>query len=163
MAIPTATPDPAALRESHDDLFRPATVWPPTRLTVVYDDQCELCRRCRHWLATQPKLVDLQFLASSEPEAVRRYGNLPWYRIELMVIADNGVAWVGPEAFVMALWATRRYRPTSYRISGRAFRPLAERFFHTISANRSVVSGMLTPHRCESGSCSTAPVPPSHT
>ena len=135
--------------------------WPPRRLTVIYDDNCELCRRCRHWLATQPTLVDLRFLAASDAEVVDRYGHLPWYRIELMIVSDTGVAWVGPEAFVMALWATRKWRATSYRISARAFRPIAERFFHTLSSNRSVVSGMLSPHRCESDTCSTA-VPTSY-
>lgn len=129
--------------------------WPPTRLTVVYDDNCELCRRCRHWLGTQPTLVEFRFLAASDPEIADLYGHLPWYRIELMVVADTGVAWVGPEAFVMCLWATRRYRSMSYRLSGRALRPLAEKFFHTLSANRSVVSGMLTPHRCESDRCTS--------
>jgi len=97
-------------------------------------------------------------MAASDAEVEERYGHLPWYRIELMVVTDTGVAWVGPEAFVMCLWATRKWRSTSYRISGRAFRPLAEKFFHTLSANRSVVSGMLTPHRCESDTCNT-PVP----
>ncbi len=132
--------------------------WPPTRLTVVYDDDCELCRRCRHWLATQPTLVEMRFLATSDPLVQEIYGHLPWYRVELMVVTDTGVAWVGPEAFVMSLWATRRWRSMSYRISGRAFRPMAEKFFHTLSANRSLVSGMLTPHRCESDSC-TRPAP----
>lgn len=129
--------------------------WPPARLTVIYDDHCELCRRCRHWLATQHTLVDLRFLAASDAEVSQLYGHLPWYRIELMVVTDTGVAWVGPEAFVMCLWATRRWRSASYRISGRAFRPVAEKFFHTLSSNRSVVSGMLTPHRCESDTCTT--------
>lgn len=131
------------------------TSWPPARLTVIYDDQCELCRRCRHWLATQPTFVELRFLAASEPEVAERYGDLPWYRVELMVVTDTGVAWVGPEAFIMCLWATRRWRATSHRLNGTALRPLAERFFHTLSARRSLVSGMLTPHRCESDTCST--------
>ena len=130
--------------------------WPPRRLTVVYDDTCELCCRCRHWLATQPTLVELRFLASSHPDAVATYGHLPWYRIELMVVTDSGRAWIGPEAFIMCLWATRRWRHTSYRLNGPAFAPLVTRFFHGLSANRSVVSGMLTPHRCESETCTPA-------
>ncbi len=127
--------------------------WPPARLHVVYDDQCELCRRCRHWLSTEPTFVELRFLASSEPEVSQRYGNLAWFNLELMVVDDYGRAWIGPQAFIMCLWATRRWRPMSYRLKGTAFAPLAERFFHTLSANRSVVSGMLGQHRCETGSC----------
>lgn len=133
------------------------TEWPPKRLTVVYDDECELCRRCRHWLATQPLLVDVSFLSASDPRAIERYGDLPWFRTELVVLTDQGFAWIGGEAFVMALWATRRWRTLSYRISGPSFGWLAERFFHALSSNRSVVSGMLTPHRCESDTCSVVP------
>lgn len=129
------------------------TSWPPARLTVVYDENCELCRRCRQWLATQPTHVELQFLAAGEPRVAELYGDLPWYRIELMVVTDTGVAWVGPEAFLMCLWATRRWRPMSFRLSGRALKPMVTSFFHTLSANRSLVSGVLTPHRCESDSC----------
>jgi len=136
------------------------THWPPRRLTVVYDDTCELCRRCRHWLTGQATHTELQFFASSDPEVYDLYGDLPWYKIELMVVTDTGVAWVGAEAFLMCLWATVRWRPMSYRLNGWALAPLAERFFHTLSANRSVVSGMLTPHRCETGSCAV-PVPAS--
>ncbi|MGI9607565.1 MAG: DCC1-like thiol-disulfide oxidoreductase family protein [Acidimicrobiales bacterium] len=131
--------------------------WPPTRLTVVYDDTCELCRRCRQWLATQPTLVDLGFLASSDPSARLRYGHLPWYKVELMVVADSGHAWIGPEAFLMCLWATRRWRATSFRLNGTAFAPVAERFFHALSSNRSVVSGMLDPHRCNDDTCGRVP------
>lgn len=137
------------------------TSWPPRRLTVVYDDNCELCRRCRHWLLQQPTHVELRFLESSDPEVYDLYGDQPWYKIELMVVTDTGIAWVGAQGFIMCLWATVRWRPTSYRLSGKAFTPLAERFFHALSANRSVVSGLLTPHRCESGSCSVPDPAPS--
>lgn len=144
---------PAEAELAQDEPVAIDRSWPPARLTVVYDEQCELCRRCRRWLATQPTHVELQFLATGDTRAVARYAHLPWYRIELMVITDTGVAWVGPEAFLMCLWATRRYRSMSYRISARAVRPMVEKLFHTVSANRSLVSGMLTPHRCESDAC----------
>lgn len=134
------------------------TSWPPQRLTLIYDDTCELCRRCRHWLAGQPTHVELRFLPSSDPEVYDLYGELPWFKIELMVVTDTGIAWVGPRAFIMCLWATVRWRSTSYHLNGWALAPLAERFFHAVSANRSVVSGMLTPHRCEPGTCA-APAP----
>lgn len=127
--------------------------WPPARLHVIYDDQCELCRRCRHWLSTQSTHVELCFLPSSHPEVSKRYGQLSWFEVELMVVDDYGRAWIGPQAFIMALWATRRWRSMSYKLSGTAFTPLAERFFHGLTSNRSTVSAMLGPHRCESDSC----------
>jgi len=127
----------------------------PARLTVIYDEKCELCRRCRHWLATQPSHIDLRFLACSDPQVLELYGDLPWFRIELMVVTDAGQAWVGTEAFLMCLWATRRWRNTSFRLRGTAFAPLAERFFHAISDNRATISAMLDPHLCSDGSCPT--------
>ena len=132
----------------------------PARLTVIYDEQCELCRRCRHWLATQSTYIDLQFLACGDPRVRELYGDYPWYRIELMVVTDGGQAWIGPEAFLMCLWATRRWRRMSFRLRGNAFGPLVERFFHSLSDNRKTISSMLSPHTCEGGSCSSmAPTP----
>ena len=125
------------------------------RLTVVYDDECELCRRCRHWLSMQETHLPVEFLAAGDPAARERYEQLAWYRVELMVVADDGTAWVGPAAFVMCLWATRRYRRTAYRLRSPGLAPLAESFFHGMSSNRSVLSGMLREHRCTDDTCGT--------
>ena len=138
----------------------------PARLTVIYDEKCELCRRCRHWLASQPTYIDMQFYACGDSRVSELYGDYPWYRIELMVVSDGGQAWIGPEAFLMCLWATRRWRAMSFRLRGNAFAPLVERFFHALSDNRATISGMLRSHDCEGSSCSTnaqnplAPSPP---
>ena len=123
------------------------------RLTVVYDEECELCRRCRHWLSMQQTHLPVEFLAAGDPAARERYEQLSWYRVELMVVADDGTAWVGPAAFVMCLWATVRWRRTSYRLRSPAFAPLAESFFHGLSSNRAVLSGMLRDHRCADDTC----------
>jgi len=76
-----------------------------------------------------------------------------------MVVTDAGQAWIGPEAFLMALWATRRWRAMSFRLKGTAFSPLVERFFHALSDNRGTISGMLSSHNCEDGSCSVDRAP----
>lgn len=149
-----------ALIMRHETITSIDEQWPPRRLTVIYDDHCELCLRCSSWLSQQPTHVEMRFLPSSDPEIYDLYGDLPWYRIELMVVTDTGVAWVGSSAFIMCLWATVRYNRTSYRLSGRSLAPVAERFFHMVSSNRSVVSGMLTPTRCTTGSCSHEPAKP---
>ncbi len=157
MPAPTPNPGPgqAQVHDTQQSTLPPLAgiAWPPTRLTVIYDDTCELCRRCRHWLALQPSYVDLRFLASSDPAVVARYGHLPWYKVELMVVSDAGHGWIGPEAFLMCLWATRRWRATSFRLRGTAFAPMAERFFHALSANRPLISGMLRPHTCDGDGC----------
>jgi predicted DCC family thiol-disulfide oxidoreductase YuxK len=34
-----------------------------TKLTVLYDERCAFCRRCRDWLADQPVLVEMELLS----------------------------------------------------------------------------------------------------
>ena len=113
------------------------TVATPTRLTVCYDEQCALCRRCRLWLEGEQVLVPLDFVAAGSDEARQRYGSVPWLGADLVVVDDeHGDVWAGSAAFLMCLWATAEHRAWSYRLSGRALAPLAERFFHMVSANR---------------------------
>lgn len=115
----------------------------PHRLTVVYDENCELCRRARDWLALQPSWVELELVAAGSAEAQSRYGSLPWLGQELVIVDEDGHVWIGPSAFLMAIWSTRDYRPWAYRLSGPAFAPLAERFFHLISTKRKRLAAMF--------------------
>ncbi len=117
-------------------------------LTVVYDEHCALCRRAREWLATQPTYVELELLAAGSPEARRRYGGLPWLGQELVVVNEHDEAWIGPAAFLVAMWSTRRYRSWSYRLSSAAFAPMAERFFHMISARRHRIGAIVGSPGC---------------
>ena len=126
----------------------------PGRLTVIYDDDCALCIRCRFWLEDQPAWVPLDFMASASPEAVERYGeDLPWLGKELVVVSDRGEAWIGPAAFIVALWALRDWREWSYRLASPTFAPLAERFFRAVSDNRRAIAGYLREPECPDGSC----------
>jgi predicted DCC family thiol-disulfide oxidoreductase YuxK len=132
----------------------------PQRLTVLYDEHCELCRRCRHWLEGQRTFVPLDFLASGSPAARARYGNVPWLGAELVVVDDErGDVWAGPAAFLMCLWATRAYRLWSYRLSGKTFAPLAERFFHLVSDNRGRLGRIVGSPDCADGRCRHRPLP----
>jgi hypothetical protein len=83
----------------------------------------------------------VRLLAAGSPEARRRFGTLPWLGQELVVADDMGQVWVGPAAFLTCLWATRRYRSWSYRLSGRTLAPMAERFFYLVSKNRKRFGG----------------------
>jgi len=42
-------------------------------LYVLFDADCELCARCRNWLAQQPAFVPLVFIAFQSDEAQRRF------------------------------------------------------------------------------------------
>jgi predicted DCC family thiol-disulfide oxidoreductase YuxK len=124
-------------------------------LTVLYDEACAMCVRCRVWLESQEPLVPLTFLACQSREAREKYGAVPWLGAELVVVSDEGDVWAGPAAFVVCLWALRRYRGWAWRISGPALLPLAERFFHALSSRRARIAAMLRPARCDNDVCRT--------
>jgi predicted DCC family thiol-disulfide oxidoreductase YuxK len=123
------------------------------RLTVLYDAACPLCVRCRAWMEQQVSFVELEFLASASAAAVERYGEVPWLGSELVVVSDHGEVWVGPAAFIVALWALEDYREWSYRLSGDSFSKMAERFFYALSHRRKWVAGWLTHPACTSDRC----------
>lgn len=124
----------------------------PRSLTVLFDPGCALCRRCREWMLGQPAYVALTFVPCTEEEARRRYGDIPWLGDELVVVGDDRQVWAGPAAFLVCLWALEDYREWSYRLSGPAFAPLAERFFLFVSARRGRFSALMR-HECEDGTC----------
>ena len=124
------------------------------RLTVLYDEQCPICVRCRDWLALQPSYVTMDFMGCRTPEAMTRYGEVPWLREELVVVSDEGAVWAGPAAFIVSLWALREWREWSYRLSGSTLAPLAQRFFESISKNRKGLAKFFYPRdECASGTC----------
>jgi predicted DCC family thiol-disulfide oxidoreductase YuxK len=116
---------------------------PTTKLTVLYDEKCAVCRRARDWLLTQPCFVEVELVASGSAAARDRYGAVPWLGRELVAADQDGRVWVGPAAFLTCLWATVRYRPWAYLLSGPTLAPLAERFFMFISKRRDRWSGWL--------------------
>ena len=133
-----------------------AAVRSPARLLVLYDAECALCARCRHWLEAQPTWVELRFAAAGDPGWRGRLGaHLPWLGAELVVLSDRGEAWVGPAAFLMCLWATRDYREWAYRLSGPRLAPLAEQFFTAVSKRRRGIGRVLGPPPvgCTGGRC----------
>lgn len=119
------------------------------RLTVLYDGTCALCLRCRDFLAHARALVPLELLSCQSREARERYGAVPWLGEELVVVSDEGDVWVGPAAFLVAMWALEDYREWSYRLSGPELAPLAERFFVAISSQRRRIASFIRKPRCE--------------
>lgn len=129
------------------------TVLPtPRRLTVVTDERCELCRRCRGWLAHQALLVEIEFLAVGSDEALRRYGSIGNRRDVLIVADEHGRIWAGPDAFVMCLWATAAHRNWAHLAARPGWRTLARLVFGTISSNRHRIAELMS-GRCDDGNC----------
>jgi predicted DCC family thiol-disulfide oxidoreductase YuxK len=123
------------------------------RLTVLYDDTCALCVRCASFVASQRAYVEVEVLGSHTEAARARYGSVPWLGEELVVVSDTREVWAGPAAFLMCLWALEEWRPWSYRLSGAALAPLAERFFVALSSRRRKIAALLAPDPCEGGTC----------
>jgi predicted DCC family thiol-disulfide oxidoreductase YuxK len=125
----------------------------PTKLTVLYDEGCAFCLRCRDWLATQPVLVDVDLLAAGSAEARERLGGATWAGKELVVLDDEGRAWTGPDAFLMCMWATARFREWAFRFNGPHLGRFAERFFLHVSKQRGRYSQWLVPPRPDCTYC----------
>ncbi|MFC9324987.1 thiol-disulfide oxidoreductase DCC family protein [Kitasatospora sp. NPDC057015] len=107
----------------HTDAHDP----PVTRITVLHDPACPLCRRLTAWLHDQDQLVPLDFVAVASAEARERYPGLDHDASlgEITVVADTGEVWRGPQAFVTCLWALAEHRPLAQRLGTPAGLPLA--------------------------------------
>jgi predicted DCC family thiol-disulfide oxidoreductase YuxK len=106
------------------------------RLTVLYDERCRFCLRCRDWLLGQACLVEVELLPAGSSIARERYGAFPLLGDELVVFDDRGRGWVGAAAFLVCLWATVRYRGWAYRLARPGLAPHAGRFFMFVSKRR---------------------------
>lgn len=108
------------------------------RVTVLYDERCNLCRAARGWLERQPQLVALEFLAAGSEQARRRYPFLdPDLTLEdLTVVGDGGEVWVGAKAWVVCLWALEGKRGLAQRLSTPALMPRARAVVSFVSRHR---------------------------
>jgi predicted DCC family thiol-disulfide oxidoreductase YuxK len=115
------------------------------RLYVIYDARCELCRRCRVWLARQAAFVPLVFIPLQSPDLAERFPGIERLapEKEIVVIGDGGQVWQGGAAWVMCLWALRDYREWAQRLSNPMLLPLARRACELVSERRHEVSRWL--------------------
>lgn len=108
-------------------------------LTILYDDQCPLCVRVREWLRTQPAHVPVTLVpARSDAGQALIAGADKTLRpgLDLIVVADDGRVWDGTDAYVVVLWALQRYRTMAQGLAAGPLRPVANRVFHWLAANR---------------------------
>jgi predicted DCC family thiol-disulfide oxidoreductase YuxK len=107
-------------------------------LTVLYDHGCELCRRCRAFLEKQETFLVLEFVAGGSAESRQRFPTLRQSDPpeELIVIDDEGGVYRGADAWIVCLYALRRYRGWSERLARGSLRPLARAVFEWVSHNR---------------------------
>ena len=119
------------------------------QLTVLYDETCAVCRRARDWLAGQPTFLPVELMAAGSTTATERYAAVPWKGRELVVVSDTGQVWAGPGAYIMAMWATKRWRAWSLRLASRRYSKQAERMFHLITANRRRLGWLIREEECD--------------
>ena len=107
-------------------------------LTVLYDGRCALCRRARAWLDEQPKYVPLDYVAAGSPEARQRFPGLDHDNtlMDLTVVSMNGEVYHGAKAWIMCLWALKKYRGTALRLATPDLMPSARRIIAWVSRNR---------------------------
>lgn len=118
------------------------------RLTILHDTGCAFCRRCVAWLKTQPKYLELEFLAVDSPLVANRYPGLKTELLkkELTVVDDEGGVYYAENAYVICLYALRTYREWSVRLSNPAARPLVRRAMHAVTEHRHALSELFRNH-----------------
>lgn len=126
-------------------------------LHVLYDGECGLCRACRTWLSDQRKYVALEFHAAQDPATARRFGDLASLAPEELVVVDEaGRVYRHAPAWVMVLWALKRYRSLAGTLASPALMPLARRIITMVSTNRHRLSrllGLAAEAPCAAGTC----------
>ncbi|GGQ53304.1 thiol-disulfide oxidoreductase DCC family protein [Streptomyces flaveolus] len=92
---------------------------PVRRLTVLYDAECSLCAHVRDWLLRQARLVPLDLVPAGSDEARRRFPGLDHGASldEVTAVGDAGQVYRGAAAWIVVLWALRKYRRLAHRLS----------------------------------------------
>ncbi len=102
-------------------------------LTVFFDGDCGLCRRVAGWLDRQPQYVPLHCVAAQRASDQGCPLSVEALLEQVTVTASDGAVYRGTNAWLVCLWALRRYRPWSLRLASDALRPWAERIFAVVA------------------------------
>ena len=117
----------------------------PKMLTVFFDSDCMFCIRCAAWLEREPCFFPVRLVPMRSPAVKEMFPSVA-EEIEkgtFVVVDDRGGIYFDSAARLMCLYATRRYRALSSRLSGPALRPLVDRFFEALGQNRYRLSRLL--------------------
>ena len=110
-------------------------------LYILFDAHCGLCTGISGWLQAQPAFFELRMVSSASAEAREKFSAVP--QGELAVISDAGQVWLGNNAFLVCLWALRRYRAFARTLASPLLRPLARQAFSELSHSRENISRLL--------------------
>lgn len=116
--------------------------------TVLFDQDCALCRQARGWLSRQRTLVPLHFVPAGSLAAERLFPALDHAATlrEMTVIGERGEVYRDAKAWLMCLWALRDYREMAIRWSAPERIEYARRFVAWVSRNRFRLSWLIGFH-----------------
>jgi predicted DCC family thiol-disulfide oxidoreductase YuxK len=115
------------------------------RLYVLYDSRCELCCRLRKWLSDQEAWLELKTIPAGGEEARRLFPGLEAIASadDLVVVSDQGEVYLGNRAWIMCLFALKRYQRLACRLAHPLLLPLARHAYQALSKNRHLMSRWL--------------------
>jgi predicted DCC family thiol-disulfide oxidoreductase YuxK len=120
-------------------------------LYVLYEPDCELCRRCRQSLQAQSKYLLKSFYAQRGQEACVKFPKVvppAGERVQhLIVVADSGEVDRKRPAWIMCFYNLREYRALAMRLARPSLRPLARRAYQLVSRHRQWISGWFQPRQ----------------
>lgn len=115
------------------------------RLSVLFDAECQFCVRCAKWLTSQSQLVPIRVIPMQRAtgelgDLVAREGGT-----EVLAVADDGAVYKGDHAWIVALWALKRYRRWSLRLASPALRGTTRRLYRAVAERRTDISRWMGP------------------
>ncbi len=115
------------------------------RLYVLYDGACGVCCRAVARLAWEPAYIELRFAPAGSEVARAKFGEALRGETgrQVVVIADSGEVYRGASAWIMVLYALRRWRPLAMRLATPTWRPWVERAIDFIGRHRQGMSRMI--------------------
>ena len=117
-----------------------------TQLEIIYDDRCALCQRCAAKLTTEPAYIKLKPISRTHAANHHQYKHLMQNigQDEMVAVGNDGSVYRGEKAYLMCLWATRRWRKLSIRLSRPALRGAVRSACHLIARSRHLISGLIS-------------------
>lgn len=115
-------------------------------LTVLFDPECGLCWKAKEHFARQPTYLPIVFVAAGSHDAQQRFPTIDQRltRDELVAVDDAGGIYLGANAYLMALWATRAYRELALRLAEPGWAPLARAAVHALTRGRHTLARLLS-------------------
>jgi len=114
------------------------------RLMIYYDAECGFCCRIKAWLASEPAYVALRFTPRQSQAVSAVPGLIDEARPDEMVVVDDaGGVYRGAAAYLMCLWALRRWRPWASRLASPTPRPFVRQACQMLARRRQSISHTL--------------------